>query len=37
MLGVASLLKTMLPSLARLAPTASPYGRPATGMSDVQL
>jgi chromosome segregation ATPase len=27
----------MLPSLARLVPTASPYGRPATGMSDVQL
>ena len=27
----------MLPSLARLAPTSSPYERPATGMSDVQL
>ena len=27
----------MLPSLARLAPTSSPYEHPATGMSDVQL
>lgn len=27
----------MLPSLACLAPTSSPWGRPPTGMSDVQL
>ena len=27
----------MLPSLARLAPTSSPYERPPAGMSDVQL
>ena len=27
----------MLPSLARLAPTSSPYGRPPAGMSDLQL